>query len=125
MKDQLAEIMLKLPAAADQHEFVALYWDAYRNLVAVAHRDERQKIMQWLASGAYLEVASLISGRAFPDLLWQVRSNSKEHPRHSAAIFDGAVGVAFAISNEHAGHALLSALVQHVLKVRNTMVRSA
>lgn len=126
MRDMLAEIALLTPNIADEYQAAQIYWDAYRNLVPITSPDERQKIMRFMSCGAWLECASLIAARAFPDSTWIARSTCRAAPKgHSAVLFVGDDRVADAMSARHAGDALLLAMVRHAINVRATGARKA
>lgn len=121
MRDALAEIALQIPDITDDDQAAQIYWDAYRNLVPIAPPDERQKIMRFMACGAWLECASTIADRACPGSVWIARSQRKASPPlHTAALYDGPSLLADAVSRRHEGDALVLALVRHALKVRDS-----
>lgn len=126
MRDMLAEIALLTPNIADEYQAAQIYWDAYRNIVPITSPYERQKIMRFMACGAWLECASVIAARAFPESTWIARSTCRAAPKsHSAVLFVGANRVADARSARHAGDALLLATIWHAIIVRATGARKA
>lgn len=119
MRDAIADLALQIPAVTDEHQAAQLYWDAYRNLVPIANPSERQKIMQFMACGAWLECASLIGARAYPELIWTARSQRKAvPPTHTGTLYEGTAWLADGMSRRHEGDALLLALVRHAFNVR-------
>lgn len=119
MQDQLSELALTIPWLADEHLAAQAYWEVYRNLVPIAAPAERQKLMQLMACGAWLECASLICERAFPDLNWNARSQRRATPpTHTGTLYEGTAWVADGISRRHEGDALALAMVRHAINVR-------
>lgn len=126
MRDAFAELALHIPNLTDEHNAAQVYWEAYRNLVPITSPDERQKIMRYMACGAWLECASVIAARAFPESTWIARSTCRAEPKdHSAALFIGPERVADAMSPRHAGDALLLAMIRHAINVRASGARKA
>lgn len=126
MRDALAEIVLLIPTLTDENQAAQIYWDAYRNLVPITNPGERQKIMRYMACGAWLECACVIAARAYPELLWTARSVRNSEPKgHSAAVWLGNIAVAHGASCRHEGDALLLAMSRHAINVRASGARKA
>lgn len=126
MQDAIADIALLIPNITDEHQAAQIYWDAYRNLVPITSPEERQQIMRFMACGAWLECASVIAARAFPELLWTARSVRNSEPKgHSASVWLDNIAVAHGASKRHEGDALLLAMIRHAFNVRASGARKA